>query len=152
MALVTIEELAPRLPFVMDANEEREARGALEDLSFDAQSLGSPAWVPEALPQSVRNLVLRAAARHMKNYEGYTVSRAGDESVQWSDGGESAGTATFTEDEKKMLRVMGGRTPFIGGVGVVAWGKADRPTYPDGLVPAAQGKGLPMFADGQEPW
>lgn len=149
--LVVIDDLAARLPFVMDDDESREATGALTDLSFEAQAIGSANWTtPENTPQAVKNLILRAAARHMKNYEGYTVSRAGDETVQWADQGEGAGSATFTKDERQMLKQMGGRLPFIGGVPVVAWGSANRSTT--GYVPVVNGSPFPMYADGAEPW
>lgn len=151
--LVTLDDLAARLVFDMDADEQREAEGALEDLTFDAQAYGSAAWTtPENTPQAVKNLILRAAARHMKNYEGYTMSRAGDETTQWTDRGESAGTATFTDDEKKMLARMGGNLPGFGSIGVTAWGASDRSRV--GFVPVSYpgGKTFPLFADEQEPW
>lgn len=148
--LVSITDLASRLPFTLDADETREAEGALADLSFDAQAIGSQLWVdPETTPLAVKNLILRAAARHMKNYEGYTLSRAGDETVQWTDKGESAGTATFTPDEKKIIAQMAGRGAFIGTVGVYAYPAPDRKI---GYVPSAQGADFPLFADEVEPW
>lgn len=148
--LVSIDDLISRLPFTMDADETREANGALEDLSFDAQSIGSARWTTAAnTPQSVQNLILRAAARHMKNYEGYTVSRAGDETVQWAES-ETPGTATFTAEEKRMLAQMGGRGSFIGTVNVIAYQSANRPIV--GTVPTEQGDDFPLFADPVEPW
>lgn len=150
-ALATLGELAERLPFEMDDDDEREAQGALEDLSEDARIIGSQAWVDAATtPHSVKNLVLRAATRHMKNYEGYTMSRAGDETVQWTDRGESSGTATFTSDEKNALRSLSGRVS-IGTAPIVAWGKGDRPI--EGRVPHADGrKPVTLFASDKEPW
>jgi len=153
--LVDIAELIARLPFVMDEDETREANGALADLSFDAQALGSAAWTDEGnTPQSVKNLIVRAAARHMKNYEGYTVSRAGDETVQWQEQ-DVAGQATFTKDEKQMLKQMGGKTPFIGGVGVYAYG--NRPVNPTGYAPVDYApeyrrSDFPMWADAEGLW
>lgn len=149
--LVTTTELAARLPFVMDEDEEREAEGALTDLSFEAQAVGSANWTdPSNTPQAVLNLILRAAARHMKNYEGYTVSRAGDETVQWDAQGEGAGSARFTKDERQMLKQMGGRLPFIGGVSVYAY--SNKPASSVGYVPVVNGSPFPMYADGAEPW
>lgn len=154
MALATLEELTPRLAFVLDENEQREATGALEDLSFDAQAIGSPLWTDANVPQAVKNLVLRAAARHMKNYEGYTVSRAGDETVQWADP-DVTGQATFTKDEKQMLKQMGGKMPFIGGVGIYAYGQ--KPKAREGMVPVAYAPTVersmfPLFADDEGLW
>lgn len=152
-ALVELSELTPRLPFTLTSDEEREATGALEDLSFDATGIGNAAWTAAKVPQAVKNLILRAAARHMKNYEGYTASRAGDEAVQWAEQ-DTPGQATFTADEKQMLRQMGGRTPFIGGVTIVAHNTRLRR---EGLVPVDYAPNnrrsdFPLFADDEEPW
>jgi len=38
----------------------------------------------------VRTLVLRCAARYMRNPDGYVTSRAGDETLTWSDIGASS--------------------------------------------------------------
>ena len=147
--LVTLPELAARLPFELDADETREAEGALADLSYDAQAIGSAAWTtPDNTPQAVKNLIVRAAARHMKNYEGYTVSRAGDETVQWAEQ-DTPGTATFTRDEKQMLKQMSGRMPFIGGVNVVAYGT--RPRVQTQYAPVVNGEPIPYWHDGS-PW
>lgn len=148
--LVALTDLEARLPFALDDDEKREATGALEDLSFDAQAIGSAKWTDEAnTPTAVKNLIVRAAARHMKNYEGYTVSRAGDETVQWAEA-ETPGQAVFNEDEKRMLRQMGGSLPFIGGVGTYAY--SNKPAPKVGYVPTTVGNDFPMFADGSEPW
>jgi len=147
--LVSIDDLIARLPFVLDDDETREAEGALADLSFDAQSIGKATWTDEnSTPQAVKNLILRAAARHMKNYEGYTVSRAGDETVQWAEQ-DTPGTATFTRDEKAMLKQMSGRMPFIGSVNVVAYNSQAvvRTQY----APTSTGSPIPYWADGS-PW
>lgn len=109
-ALASVEDVQGRLPFTLSDDEEKEAEGALNDLSDDARHYGSNLWAsPTACPRQVKNLVIRAAARHMKNYEGFVSSRAGDEAVAWTDRGEDAGSATFTKREQKMLREMGTR-------------------------------------------
>lgn len=150
--LATLEELAARLPFVMDEDEEREAAGALEDLSDDARTYGKPTWETIArTPQQVRNLILRAAARHMKNPDGYTQSRAGDESVSWTDRGEAAGSATFTDREVKVLRQLAGNTRNgFHSVGIYAYGR--KPASAVGLVgDAGSSEPIQMFAT-EEPW
>lgn len=136
-ALATVEELAEHLPFVMDPDEEREAAGALIDLSDEARHYGSSRWLdPATTPQAVINLVLRAARRHMKNYDGYIESRAGDESVRWSDKGvEFAGSAHFTPAEVLRLGELGGyRRSTFHSVGVYAHNKGKEGTAV-GLVP-----------------
>lgn len=114
MSLVTTAQLAERLPFDMSDEELREAEGALTDLSDQARIYGSPSWeTPETTPITVLNLITRAAARHMKNYDGLLQSRAGDETLVWSDHGEDAGSASFTAGEKQLLRAAAG-TGFDG--------------------------------------
>lgn len=148
-ALVTVEELAARLPFVMDEDEKREAVGALEDLSDDARSYGRATWTtPATAPRQVKNMIRRAAGRHMKNYDGFTTSRAGDESVGWTDRGEQSGSAYFTAAEIKMLRGLSGRGGFTS---VPLSGYQDT-RGAVGYVPAAGGGDpFPMFAS-DEPW
>lgn len=150
-ALVTIEELTPKLPFTMDADEAREAEGALEYLSDDARLYGRRTWAtPATTPRQVKNLILRACVRHMKNYEGYTQSRAGDESVSWTDRGEAAGAAYFTEREIRALKTIAGNSAFYS-VNAVAHGKSDR--YIEGLVPdEGSNEPIQMFASDGDPW
>lgn len=153
-ALATIEQLAEHLPYTMDEDEEREAAGALIDLSDEARHCGSPQWTsPGNTPQAVVNLVLRAARRHMKNYDGYVESRAGDETVRWSDRGvEFSGTASFTPAEQKRLAEIGGyrRTGFHS-VGVYAHNKGGY--APVGLVPdEASDTPVRYFASDEHPF
>jgi hypothetical protein len=152
-ALATLDELAPRLPFVMDPDEEREAAGALEDLSDDARHYGSHKWTaPINTPRQVIRLILKAAARHMKNPDGYTVSRAGDESVSWGEKGDNAGSAFFTPDEIKRLNELGGfRSNQFFTVNTFAYQSKAAPQNV-GLVPS-QGSSEPfqLFST-EEPW
>lgn len=151
-ALVTLEQLAARMPFVMNDDEEREAVGVLDDLSDDARTFGKITWTtPERTPQQVKNLILRAAVRHMKNPEGFVQSRAGDEQVTWTDRGEGSGSAEFTEREVKALRLMAGNQGAgLFSVGTYAWGRI--PRAPLGLVPdEGSNEPIQMFNDGS-PW
>lgn len=119
-AFVLVDELQGRLDFVMDELERGVAAGALEDLSVDARAYGRPGWTMITAPAEVKSLILRAAARFMRNYEGLSQSRAGDETLIWQDTDRQADTAEFSEDEKVRLRA------YRGGGGlttapVVAW-------------------------------
>lgn len=154
-ALATVDEVAEGLPFVMDDDEKREAMGALIDLSDEVRHYGSVQWVNAATaPQAVINLVLRAARRHMKNYDGYLESRAGDETVRWSDKGiEFAGAAHFTPAEIQRIGELGGyrRTSFHS-VGVYAYKKGGY-APPVGLVPD-EGSDTPirMYSSDDHPY
>ena len=152
-ALVTTTELAERLPFVMDDDELREAEGALEDLSDDARTYGKSIWTePNNTPAQVKRLILRAAARHMKNYEGYTQSRAGDETVAWTDRGEDAGSATFTRKEIETLRAMSGNQGAgFHTVPVFAHSNQAHTPNVNDLVRDESGFVLPLYKPGRGP-
>jgi hypothetical protein len=87
----------------------------------------------------------------MRNPDGYTQSRAGDESLAWNDAaGENAGTVYFTEGEIKLLRSLAGKTPTLASAPISAWGPQRK--APIGLVPTRGGKSFPMFGCEDTPW
>ncbi|GAA0967418.1 hypothetical protein [Actinocorallia libanotica] len=151
MAYATLDELTARLDWTLDADEERIAASALEDASDLAAHYGRD-WPETNVPRLVRTLVLKAAVRYMRNPDGYTQSRAGDETLAWSDAsGENAGTVYFTDEEIKLLEGLGGRKPGLGSVQVSAWNSKIR--HRPGLVPVDYGgDAFPLFADEEEPW
>lgn len=153
--LATTDELADRLPFTMDPDELREAEGALIDLSDEARHYGSSRWLSiETTPEPVINLILRAATRHMKNYEGYIQSRAGDEAVTFTDKGINAGSAHFTPDEQARLGELGGyrRTTFYS-VNAYAYNNGKRQLPTDGFVPGeGSSEPIPYYRSAMEPW
>lgn len=155
-ALASVPELAARLPFTMSAEEQREAQGALDDLSDEARYYGNPNWeTPATAPYNVVNMILRAAARHMKNYEGYVSTRAGDEAVTWTDRGntDEAGSARFSQEERKRLGEIGGRRR-VGFHSVGMFAHQRRLTvHQEGLVPdEASNEPVQMFSSDTEPW
>lgn len=140
----------------MDEGESREALRAIEELSDEARHYGSEKWVDAAsTPRQVINLVRKAAARHMKNPEGFVSSRAGDETVTWSDLRERMGDAQFTADERKRLRELGGNYHSgLHSVGVFGYQRKTRSrVVTEGLVPCDDGsRPVPYFAHPTEPW
>jgi hypothetical protein len=149
MALATLVELTARLEWVLDADETRAANGALADLSDQALHYGRSTWTDLTVPALVKNTILAAAARYLRNPDGYTQSRAGDETLTWTDRGHDAGTAYFTEREVKLISGFAGRAG-IGSIPIYAWGNKRTIL---GYVPV-QGGGdpFPMFSDEVEPW
>lgn len=160
-SIATLLELKERLDWELDEGEERVATGALEDLSEDARFYGSDYWDSVASPRQVKSLVLRAAARYMRNFEGYVQSRAGDETIIWTDDGSEAGTAHFNRREQKILAELSGRVTGLTSVGVIAYGSGRRqkPRYIDpfrqdlnegvGYAPTQNGEApVPFFVDG----
>ncbi|MEU5433825.1 hypothetical protein AB0G73_10650 [Streptomyces sp. NPDC020719] len=101
----------------------------------------------------MKTLVLKATARYLRNPNGYTQSRAGDETLAWSDAhGRDAGTVYFTREEMRLLAELAGRKPTLTSVTVSAWGTSRRP--PQGLVPVDYhgGDRFPLFTDDRGPW
>ncbi|MFF8845504.1 hypothetical protein ACF08N_22720 [Streptomyces sp. NPDC015127] len=150
----TLTELKARLDWTLDADEERIATAALEDASDLARMYAGRDWEPVTIaPRMVRTLVLKACKRYMNNPSGYTQSRAGDETLGWSDDqGENAGTVYFTRDEQTMLAEIGGRKRGLISAEVSAWNSVRRPVHA-GLVPVEDGgKQFPLFRPDGEPW
>lgn len=150
--LATMEELIARLPFVMDEDETREAEGALEILSDDARFYGKASWLtPATTPPQVCRMVVKAAVRHMKNPDGYTQSRAGDETLAWDSKGSEAGAAAFTAREIKQIQQMSGHVALFS-VPVTAWNTRPR-RHVEGLVPCdGTSTPFPYYSTDECPW
>lgn len=121
-SIATFAELESRLDWDLSARERSMATKALEDLSDDARFYGSPKWSSLNAPRGVKSIILRAAKRYMGNPDGYSQSRAGDETIQWADLGEDAGTAYFTSREQEMLKVLAGNAGQLMTAPLVAHG------------------------------
>lgn len=106
--IATTDDLQARLDWTMDSGELGVAQGTLDDLSDDARYYGDVNWDSGTAPRQVKNLILRAAARYMRNPDGYTQSRAGDEMLQWADG--TTNNAAFNAQEITMLGDIAGRS------------------------------------------
>lgn len=57
----------------------------------------------------MKTLVVKSSARYMRNPNGYTQSRAGDETLAWPDIGRDADTVYFTREEIRLLEELAGR-------------------------------------------
>lgn len=151
--LTTATEVGNGLDFDLDGDLEKIAKTAIEDLSDDARFYGLSTWMTQATtPTQVQRLVRRAAIRYMKNYEGFVQSRAGDETLVWSDLGEDAGSPFFTDKEKQMLSSYQMGRATLTTAGVMAWNTVPC-TRPVGLVPTGiDSKPFPLFASEDDPW
>ncbi|MGW3336205.1 hypothetical protein ACWDCL_01825 [Streptomyces sp. NPDC001009] len=152
MAYASIDELKGRLDWELDEDELRIAAGALDDASDLAAAYGRD-WPEDTAPRLVRTLVLKSAARYLRNPNGYTQSRAGDETLMWSDIGRDAGTVYYTREEIRLLEELAGRKRGISSAVVSAWGSKARPSA-GGYVPVdyVGGDPFPMFGDEASPW
>lgn len=128
--LVTSAELTSGSAEAYDADELREIDLTLASLSDDARLYGNSNWTdPSKCPQSVKNTILVAARRYMKDYQAFIISRAGDEQVQFTDRGEEMGSASFTEAEiKKLAKIAGVMKSSMVAVPTTAWHMTYNPT------------------------
>lgn len=160
-ALVTVADLQARYGETLDAGQQALVTGAIEDLSDDARHYGDPTWDSETAPRQIKNLVLRAVVRYMRNPDGFTTSRAGDETVSWSDYDTTLGQAIFTKVEIEQIQSIAGRSPAIISVPVAAYGPPRQaPRYVDGFkkdvcsttvyAPTDSGKPFPVYSGDDE--
>jgi hypothetical protein len=149
----TLIELQARCDWTFDDDEERAAPGYLEEASDLARSYGRMTWTPESAPRLVKSMVISAVRRFMRNPEGYTQSRAGDETLGFVDLGHDAATIYFTPAEQKLLRGMAGVGGGIRSAGVQAWGPHLRSQTADIVyVPVSGWPGEKGFPYEAEPW
>lgn len=151
--LANLDELKARVDRTLDSDEERIGQAALEDASDLARYYGREWPTAASAPRLVKTLVLKAAARYMRNPEGYTQSRAGDETLAWNDAaGENAGTVYFTRDEQRLIAELAGRAKGLSTRRIVSHGPADRALQ--GFVPVqgASTKPFPYFSADESPW
>lgn len=156
-SLATVAELKARCDWTFDTDEERVAAGYLEEASDLARSYGRDSWEPNNVPRMAKNIVLSSVRRFMRNPDGYTTSRAGDETLAWADNPE-AGTIYLTKQEQKLLRAMAG-SKGLHSAGLNAWnpdGRTTRFGYPEQYTVPVAGydgeKAFPYFGHESEPW
>ena len=108
--LLTVDEVKARIDWDLDAGEEKLCLGYLETLSDDARYYAGKEWFTGAeAPPRVLSLILRATVRFLRNPEGASQSRAGDETLMWDNRhNEKAGSPYFTDDEIDELKTLGG--------------------------------------------
>jgi len=144
--IASLEELAERIEWEMDTHESRLAQGVLEDLSDQARDLGRGSWTATSAPRSVKNIISRAAARYMRNPDGFVQSRAGDETVTWTDRGESSGSPVFTRHEQAAIRDSIGHAGF-GSFGTYVYTNAKSNALGEFVPVNGGGKPFPFYAD-----
>ncbi|UZJ23711.1 hypothetical protein RHODO2019_10875 [Rhodococcus antarcticus] len=145
--LASLDELTARLDWKLDEDEIAAAPGYLEEASDLARMYGSPWPDPDTAPRLVKSLVIASVRRFMRNPEGYTQSRAGDETLAWSDLGHEAGSIYFNEREIKLLKGLSNRST-ITTAPTVAWGPVKRGNQ-NLYVPVSYvgGKSFPFLTD-----
>ncbi|MCY0921668.1 MULTISPECIES: hypothetical protein [Streptomyces] len=151
MAYATLDELKGRLDWELDEDELRIGASALEDASDLAAEYGRD-WATATAPRLVKTLVLKAAARYVRNPHGYTQSRAGDETLAWGDVGRDAGSVYFTREETRLLAELAGRRPGLTSAPIIAWGTTPRPGGASTVPVDYGGDPFPLYGDAVSPW
>lgn len=119
MAFADLEEVEDRLDFVLDEAYTKMALAALEDASVMAREYAKVNWPDYGAPRFVKQMVLNVVARYLRNPDGFVTSRAGDETVTWSDL-RGAATLRFTDEERADLAAILMGPQSFGSVGVFA--------------------------------
>lgn len=148
----TADELQDMIDWDFSKRELRMAEKALMHASVLARHYGRD-WPEDSVPEFVQTLVYRAAKRYMDNPSGNTDSRAGDETLGWTDaGGEYMGTVYFTAEEQRQLAEIAGKGAGLVTVNTNAWGEPDRRVDRAVRVPVDYGgKRFPYYS-GDDPW
>ena len=151
-SIVLLADLKARCDWTFDADEDRAAPGYLIEASDLARSYGRLSWDEVTAPRMVKNIVIGAVRRFMRNPDGYITSRAGDEYVSWAENPTQAGSLVMTKEEIRLLKRLAG-VQSLRSVEIVAWGNSPR-GY-NGTVPISGydgEKGFPYFGHETEPW
>lgn len=149
-AFATLDDLEGRLDFDLTEAESRMAQNALEDASDMVRDYGRTWPDPFTAPRTVRTVVLAACVRYMKNIDGYVSSKAGDETITWSDLRSEMGAVSLNDREIKLITKLAGRSG-LASAPMVAWGTKN--TAPEGYVPTeGGGKAFPLYTSDTSPW
>lgn len=150
-AYADVDEVDARLEWDLDAGERAVCQGALDDLSDWARHYGRH-WPVESVPKSVKRLVIRAAARYMRNPDGYEQSRAGDETVIFNHSAKTPGSAVFSDDEVKAIKATARPVAGLMSIQIQAHGTKLPTRWTEGLVPDETGAKFPFYDSDSEPW
>lgn len=138
MAFADLTDLEDQLDFVLDEQAQRQATAKLQQASNMAKHYARPLgyqWPESRCPAIVKAIVLNVVERYMRNPDGYTQSRAGDETLAWQ-GSDGKGSFYFTDEEKEVLVGLG--NPYANGVYSVDTFQFSQKTIPsDTWVPVA---------------
>jgi len=158
MGYADLDDVEKRLDFELDEQGQINVEARLDDASEMARALSGRNWPEGSAPRIVRTIVLNCVVRYMRNPDALIQSRAGDETLIWSDQGET-GSFYFTKQEVEMLSGFKLARKF-GSIGTYAWGRGrvrqdiEVGTGGGGTMPfIAAGERVPMTnGDGTTTW
>lgn len=155
MAFADLQDLEDQLDFDLDEQSQRSAVQKLQQASDYASHYAGVEWPESRCPRIVKSIVLNVVERYVRNPDGYTQSRAGDETLMWDDTG-GRGTFFFTDEEKEILVGLGRRGPKLYSVGTYYESTAPQsntiwvPVAGTANPPGTDGGMFPLFSD-QDP-
>lgn len=141
MAFADVGDVEDRIDFELDDKQVRMVDARLEDASEMAKHLSGLRWSDTNAPRVVRTIVLNAVVRWINNPDATVTSRAGDETLVWSDLGEQ-GSFYFTKQETEALGAFQAR-PKFGSMQVVAYRDTGLHDHVQYVYTNAEGKGEP---------
>lgn len=136
--LVSFEDASSRLNYRLSEIEQKVLAGAITDASDLARAYGAPAWTAQTVPFGVKAIIYNALRRFMANIDGVLLSRAGDETLQWSDLRARTGTVFFDAEDQARLREAAGTSRRVWSVDSFAY-DASRARPDSNMVPVANG-------------
>lgn len=149
--LVTLAELRTRLDWTLEVEEEGMALAALDDASNIVRAYGLN-WTRANAPALAKTVVAKATARYLRNPEGYSISRAGEEHVEWGRVEGSEPGVFLTQAEQKMIANLA-RPSGIYTAPVFAWnGNKELKAEQQGYVPTQHGSKFPYYSLDDSPW
>lgn len=124
MALATVDDVAARIEEDITPALEKLIVSALEEASDLARYYGKEWESEEDAPPTVRRIVAAAAARWVRNPDGFSQNRAGDESLSWHEVKYDPGTIYLTDLEVERIQrlVTPVKLPGFGSIQMQAWG------------------------------
>jgi len=123
MAFADVSDVEDRIDFELSEAEQRMVDSRLDDASEMAKHVSGMAWTDRNVPRVVRTIVLNAVTRYINNPDATVTSRAGDETMVFSDLGEQ-GSFYFTKQETEMLKGFI-RRPSFGSITTTPWRSRD---------------------------
>ncbi len=109
--LITLTELALRIPGGIDAADEERAVGILFDASAEVRWEGRKTWEAETVPDIVKKVTLDVAKRAFLNKTGATSTSDSLDNYSHQETYSSSGPTVYLEpEEKRTVRAAAGRT------------------------------------------
>ena len=109
--LVTLPELALRIPGGIDPADEDRAVGILFDASAEVRWEARKTWDGEVVPEIVKTVTINVAKRAFLNKEGVTSTSDSLDNYSHQESRADASASVYLEpEEKRKVRAAAGRT------------------------------------------